>query len=913
MKKLFLVLVCLFFGTFSWGCRSGVYGDFGSTIVTGSSSVSGTVTATLAGGSIRALAGSVGVAGAYVWIEERPDLNATTDANGNYVINNVPAGTFNVVARFTQGNTKYKTRQKSVIVEENKSKEVPLNVVEAKNVVKGQLLDENGTPLPLGTKLHLWGEEFEIIDGNGNFISPPLPDLALEDLLQEIIVNQGQANQFNMPVSFVSDEEPLEIKVYVPSNPSTVSLLPKIALVAMVNGALVTEVDAGAQVTVRAIVHPADITSENVKWIAPALGTLGEATVVNNNLREKIWTAPAAGGRAEIKVEITSANKTAFAMLPITVKGPQAPVQFVVTFNSNGGSAEAAQTINSGAKAVEPSSAPTKAGFTFGGWYKEEALNTVWIFATDTVTSATTLFAKWTVNPTYTVIYNDNGKTGGSVPTDANTYAQGAQVTVAGNTGNLVKTGNVFYGWNSIANGGGTSFAAGSTFNMAAANVNLYAVWVPITISELPFSMNLTWGNPEAATSEFKVVKSTNANDIDSFAKADAVLGADVILNWTANVTQVEIKGLRSNTTYSFAILAKKGASQFFYPVQTKKTTNILNPSVISLANGDLMFAYKDVASSKGKTIVYGLDGSLKAGPKDFYVNNLPVTDTWDTKFSLARVNNVVYVGFAATDCYYSRVSTDGTWIGTKIISNSYNSTLYGPELAIAGDRLFYYSSGNWSGTNQGSTRAMSKVSDNSTISFPAQVEFGNPTEIRGIAASGIGAGERFIAVDSAEESDLDLYYSIYNNSDGVVKARTKIGNIKSGTISVLKMSNNNALIAYQDGTDSHKGKVIAYDDAGTQIVAPRIFGATQGSWRLPMVNTDAGKVFITYNDGSDGNKAKYVVLNTDGTDSVSATNLPVGAAFPIYAANVETVDKIAVVYKDTASSIFWFDLLSGL
>ncbi len=480
MRKLLLVLLCLFFGAFSWGCRSGVYGDYGSTLINGSSAVSGTVTATLAGGSIRAVAGSVGVAGAYVWIEERPDLNATTDANGNYVINNVPAGTFNVVARFTQGNTQYKTRQKSVIVEENKSKEVSLNVVEAKNVVKGQLLDENGVPLPLGTKLYLWGEEFEIIDGNGNFISPPLPDLALEDLLQEIIVNQGQANQFNMPVSFVSDDEPLEIKVYVPSNPSAVSLLPKVALVAIVNGALVKEVDAGAQVTVRAIVHPADITSENILWVAPALGTLGEATVVNNNLREKIWTAPAAAGRAEIKVEITSANKTAFAMLPIKVKGPQAPVQFVITFNSNGGSAEAAQTINSGAKAVEPSSAPTKAGFTFAGWYKEEALTNAWNFATDSVTSAKTLFAKWTANPTYTVTYNGNGNTGGTVPTDASIYAQGAQITVADNTGNLIKSDHTFAGWNTAEDGSGTSYAAAANFNMGNADVTLYAKWNPV-------------------------------------------------------------------------------------------------------------------------------------------------------------------------------------------------------------------------------------------------------------------------------------------------------------------------------------------------------------------------------------------------------------------------------------------------
>jgi hypothetical protein len=35
-------------------------------------------------------------------------------------------------------------------------------------------------------------------------------------------------------------------------------------------------------------------------------------------------------------------------------------------------------------------------------------------------TSNVTLYEMWTTNPTYTVTYNGNGATGGSVPTDSN-------------------------------------------------------------------------------------------------------------------------------------------------------------------------------------------------------------------------------------------------------------------------------------------------------------------------------------------------------------------------------------------------------------------------------------------------------------------------------------------------------------
>ncbi len=88
-----------------------------------------------------------------------------------------------------------------------------------------------------------------------------------------------------------------------------------------------------------------------------------------------------------------------------------------------------------------------------------------------------TLFAVWTQNPTYSVIYNGNSNTGGIAPTDANAYQQGSTVTVKSNTGNLSKTGYTFAGWNTAADGTGTTYAAGASITMPGANITLYAVW----------------------------------------------------------------------------------------------------------------------------------------------------------------------------------------------------------------------------------------------------------------------------------------------------------------------------------------------------------------------------------------------------------------------------------------------------
>lgn len=81
--------------------------------------------------------------------------------------------------------------------------------------------------------------------------------------------------------------------------------------------------------------------------------------------------------------------------------------------------------------------------------------------------------------PTYTVTYDGNEATGGTVPTDASSpYEEDATVTVLGNTGSLVRSGYVFAGWNTAADGSGIARSPGSTFAMPSAAVTLYARWL---------------------------------------------------------------------------------------------------------------------------------------------------------------------------------------------------------------------------------------------------------------------------------------------------------------------------------------------------------------------------------------------------------------------------------------------------
>lgn len=81
--------------------------------------------------------------------------------------------------------------------------------------------------------------------------------------------------------------------------------------------------------------------------------------------------------------------------------------QFLVTFNTNGGTKVASQAISSGKKVSAPS-VPTKAGFIFAGWFTNEECTTQYDFS-KVVESNLTLYAKWNPVAQYTVTFNTNG------------------------------------------------------------------------------------------------------------------------------------------------------------------------------------------------------------------------------------------------------------------------------------------------------------------------------------------------------------------------------------------------------------------------------------------------------------------------------------------------------------------------
>ena len=71
---------------------------------------------------------------------------------------------------------------------------------------------------------------------------------------------------------------------------------------------------------------------------------------------------------------------------------------YQVNFDSQGGSVVPAESVEFEGKVPEPV-APTREGYTFGGWYKEADCQNAWDFTTEKMpASNVTLYAKWLLN-----------------------------------------------------------------------------------------------------------------------------------------------------------------------------------------------------------------------------------------------------------------------------------------------------------------------------------------------------------------------------------------------------------------------------------------------------------------------------------------------------------------------------------
>ncbi len=192
-----------------------------------------------------------------------------------------------------------------------------------------------------------------------------------------------------------------------------------------------------------------------------------------------------------------------------TVANPTPPSGYKVTFNGNNGTPETSSltstksfsswsksgsgslsgttyTFGAGSGTLTASykngsiTLPnaTRAGYQFAGWYTSASGGSR-VGGNDssyTPTATTTLYAHWTPN-TYTIKFNGNGATSGSMSNLNMTYDTAKNLTL----NKFVKTNYTFLGWNTSSTATTPKYTDGeSVENLSSENgatVNLYAIW----------------------------------------------------------------------------------------------------------------------------------------------------------------------------------------------------------------------------------------------------------------------------------------------------------------------------------------------------------------------------------------------------------------------------------------------------
>ncbi|MDC7218731.1 MAG: InlB B-repeat-containing protein [Spirochaetales bacterium] len=88
---------------------------------------------------------------------------------------------------------------------------------------------------------------------------------------------------------------------------------------------------------------------------------------------------------------------------------------------------------------------------------------------------------------TYNLTYDANGATEGTAPIDNQNYEYGDTSVIRG-AGTLLKTDYTFLGWNTLADGSGSTYSEGDNFTITG-DITLYAEWEEITITPTTYTV----------------------------------------------------------------------------------------------------------------------------------------------------------------------------------------------------------------------------------------------------------------------------------------------------------------------------------------------------------------------------------------------------------------------------------------
>jgi uncharacterized repeat protein (TIGR02543 family) len=198
--------------------------------------------------------------------------------------------------------------------------------------------------------------------------------------------------------------------------------------------------------------------TSTVKQVGTTLGTLPTPTRTGYTFNG--WYTSSSGGT---KISASTAVPTG----NVTYYAQWAAQNITVTWNANGGNVSPTSIVKTGGTTFGALPTPTRANYTFAGWFTAVSGGTQITVSSAVPLSSTTYYARWT-QISITVTWNPNG---GSVsPTSASKQAG----TTLGILPTPTRTGYTFDGWYTSSSGG-TQISASTV--APSSNIMYYAQW----------------------------------------------------------------------------------------------------------------------------------------------------------------------------------------------------------------------------------------------------------------------------------------------------------------------------------------------------------------------------------------------------------------------------------------------------
>ena len=430
---------------------------------------------------------------------------------------------------------------------------------------------------------------------------------------------------------------------------------------------------------------------------------------------------------------------------------------------------------------------------------------------------------------TYTVTYNGNGSTGGSVPVDASSpYASGATVTVLGNTGSLVKSGGyTFAGWNTADDGSGTPYSPGATFTISA-NTTLYAQWIV--------------GCDEQTISKV-VLTSASAGTVSGYNNKEyagsAVIGG-LGSGQSATISGQSVTGYKLNDGGKAILFATLAKGTFQVGDKVKVTITKINDN----------FTFPEIGVKTGMDIYYGTNK--------------------DDATLLTTLSDVTAVGTYEYELSAADVTAIGSKKGIGVFrasSRAQNHFVYSVEITGCRDWSTYSVTYNGNGSDGGSV----PVDANEYLSGATVTVLGNTGTLTrslyrfdGWNTAADGSGADFAASSTFTiTKDTTLYAKwVPDCTDPVVTTQPSNYSMVHGGTALLACAADKGTYQWYNATDNTAAGTGA---AGTPVSVGSGYNA--GGWTTPTISTNG--------------EYQYYCVITDGLCSVTTNTVTLSVTDP--------------------------------